>query len=403
MEEMIRNANPGLARRFNMADAFKFDDYSDEDLLWILRKKAKNDKLPISFDTAKFAVKMLSEQRRLPNFGNAGAVNNILSRAVQNMQSRLTEAGASASERAEAKMENEDFLSEDKKKALNVNIDSLFEGLIGCTAIKDQVKTFIETIKFSYKLGRDPLDDLDLNFVFSGSPGTGKTTVARIMGQLLTSLNLLGRTDVVECSASDFVTGYTGQSGNKTREMFKSALGGVLFIDEAYRLNPKKSPGFMQEVVDEIVQILTEKQFKNKMAVIFAGYDKDMAELFEVNPGLKSRISKTLKFDDFSVEDSSTLLNLRLKQKSLSLTSEALSNLNPLVEKFQAAPHWSNGRDVETLAKSIYQEQAKFSSRKEDEKDESLCSQVTLEVLEAAVLSCISSKGKKVSKVSCHC
>ena len=63
MEEMIRNANPGLARRFNMADAFKFDDYSDEDLLWILHKKAKNDKLPISFDTAKFAVKMLSEQR----------------------------------------------------------------------------------------------------------------------------------------------------------------------------------------------------------------------------------------------------------------------------------------------------------------------------------------------------
>ena len=397
MEEMIRNANPGLARRFNMADAFQFDDYSDEDLLWILRNKAKNKKLPISFDTAKFAVKMLSEQRRLPNFGNAGAVNNILSRAVQNMQSRLTESGASASERAEAEMENEDFLSDEKKAALNVNIDSLFEGLIGCNAIKHQVDTFIQTIKFSYKLGRDPLDDLDLNFVFSGSPGTGKTTVARIMGQLLTSLNLLGRTNVVECSASDFVTGYTGQSGNKTREMFKSALGGVLFIDEAYRLNPKKSPGFMQEVVDEIVQILTEEQFKNKMAVIFAGYEKDMAELFEANQGLKSRISRTLNFDDFSVEDSSTLLNLRLKQKSLSLTTEALSNLTPLLEKFQAAPHWSNGRDVETLAKTIYQEQAKFSSGKEDE---SLCSQVTLEVLEAAVLLCISMKGKKVSKVS---
>ena len=140
MEDMIRNSNPGLARRFNMADAFTFDDYSDEDLLWILRKKAEKDKLPINFETAKFAVKMLSEQRRLPNFGNAGAVNNLLSRAVQNMQSRLTESGASASERAVATMENEDFLSEEKKASLNIDIDTLFEGLIGCKSIKDHCK-----------------------------------------------------------------------------------------------------------------------------------------------------------------------------------------------------------------------------------------------------------------------
>lgn len=394
MEDMIRNANPGLARRFNMADAFTFDDYSDEDLLWILLKKAEKEKLPISFDTAKFAIKILSEQRRLPNFGNAGAINNLLSRAVQNMQSRLTEAGASAAERAESLMENEDFLSEEKRAALNVNIESLFEGLIGLEAVKDQVNTFTKTIKFSYKLGREPLDDLSLNYVFSGSPGTGKTTIARIMGKLLASLNLLGRTDVVECSASDFVTGFTGQAGNKTRELFRSALGGVLFIDEAYRLNPKKSPGFMQEVVDEIVQILTEKQFKNKMAVIFAGYEQDMIDLFEVNPGLKSRIPNTLKFDDFSVEDSSTLLNLRLKGKSLALTDEAQSALKSLLSDYQAAPHWSNGRDVETLADRIYQEQAKSIA---ENSDDSSCRQIPLLVLEKAISSCISMKGKKVS------
>ena len=394
MENMMRNANPGLARRFNMADAFSFEDYSDEDLLWILRKKAENDKLNISFDTAKFAVKILSEQRRLPNFGNAGAINNLLSRAVQNMQSRLTEMGASAAERAEATMENEDFLSEEKRAALKVNIESLFEGLIGCKAVKDQVNTFIQTIKFSLKLGRDPLDDLNLNFVFSGSPGTGKTTIARIMGKLLTSLNLLGRNDVVECSASDFVTGYTGQAGNQTREKFRSALGGVLFIDEAYRLNPKKTPGYMQEVVDEIVQILTEKEFKNKMAVILAGYEQDMEELFEANPGLKSRISQTLKFDNFSVDDSSALLNIRLKDKSLLLTEEAQSGLKPLLEGYQAAPHWSNGRDIETLADCIYQEQAKSI---DENSDDSLCSQIPLVVLEKAISSCISTKGKKVN------
>lgn len=393
MEEMIRNSNPGLARRFNMADAFTFEDYSDEDLLWILRKKAETDELPISFETAKFAVKILSEQRRLPNFGNAGAVNNLLSRATQNMQSRLTESGASASERAVAMMENEDFLSEEKKSSLNIDIDSLFKGLIGCKSIKDQVNTFIKTIEFSYKLGRDPLDDIDLNFVFSGSPGTGKTTVARIMGKLLTSLNLLGRNDVVECTASDFVTGYLGQSGIKTREVFKSALGGVLFIDEAYRLNPNKSHGYMQEVVDEIVQILTERKFKNKMAVIFAGYENEMDELFEANPGLKSRVSRNLKFNDFSIDDSSQLLHLRLKEKSLVLTEEAQSQLKHLLKDYHNAPHWSNGRDVETLAKTIYQEQAKQTTENDDENS---CSQITSIVLEKAIMSCISMKGKKV-------
>ena len=125
MEDMIRTAYPGLARRFNMADAFTFDDYSDEELLEILREKAEKDKLPISPDTAEFAVKMLSKQRRLPNFGNADAIDNLLSSAAQNMQSRLTQTGASAAVRAEAMMENEDFLSEDKKADLNSDIDSL--------------------------------------------------------------------------------------------------------------------------------------------------------------------------------------------------------------------------------------------------------------------------------------
>jgi AAA+ superfamily predicted ATPase len=380
-----------------MSDAFVFDDYSDEDLLWILRKKAEKDQLSIDFDVAKFAVKTLSEQRRLPNFGNAGAINNILSRAVQNMQSRLADCGSSAAERADARLEKEDFLSEEKKAALSIDVDSLFEGLIGCHAVKEHIKTFISTIKFSRKLGRDPLDDLDLNFVFSGSPGTGKTTVARIMGQILTSLNLLGRTDVVECSASDFITGYLGQAGEKTRELFKSALGGVLFIDEAYRLNPGKVPGYMQEVVDEIVQILTEKEFKNKMAVIFAGYEKDMAELFEVNPGLKSRIHSTIKFDDFSLEDSSAFLIRLLKERNLTLTQEAEHNLTIKLQKYQAAPHWSNGRDVETLAKCIYQEQGKAVQECDNEE---VCNRVTNPVLEKAIAECIKKKGKKVITIN---
>ena len=125
---------------------------------------------------------------------------------------------------------------------------------------------------------------------------TGKTTVARIMGKLLKSLELISKADVLECSASDFTTGYAGQASGKTREIFKQAKGGVLFIDEAYRLNPEKGGVYMKEVVDEVVQLLTEKDFRNNLAVIFAGYEEDMAMLFKVNRGLKSRIQTTLTF-----------------------------------------------------------------------------------------------------------
>ena len=151
----------------------------------------------------------------------------------------------------------------------------------------------------------------------------------------------------------------------------------------------------MQEVLDEIVQILTEEKFKNKLAVIFAGYEEDMGELFEINPGLKSRISTTIKFEDFSVENSSTLLQLRLQQKSLHLSDEAKSQLSPLLYKYQAAPHWSNGRDVETLGKCIYQDQATRLAALNIEHD--FNNEISLDVLSKAISTCIMQKGNKVN------
>ena len=108
------------------------------------------------------------------------------------------------------------------------------------------------------------------------------------------------------------------------------------------------------------------------------------------------RISTTLKFDDFSVDDSSTLLHLRLKEKSLELTEEAESRLIPLLEDYHKAPHWSNGRDVETLAKTIYREQAKATSEQDDEIS---CGQISSTALEKAVSLCISMKGDRVRKI----
>jgi len=169
---------------------------------------------------------------------------------------------------------------------------------------------------------------------------------------------LISKGTVTECSASDLTTGFVGQAGAKTREVFRSALGSLLFIDEAYRLNPEKGGAYMREALDEVVQLLTERDFKNNMAVVIAGYQEDMAMLFNVNPGLKSRIQTTLTFEKFSATDACTYLKRKLHDKEVRVDQKDEANLLSLCDDLVIAPHWSNGRDVDTLANQIFQKHA---------------------------------------------
>ena len=155
MKSMIRNANPGLQRRFQVGDAFKFEDYSDEDLMFILRARAEKEQVILSFETAKAAIRILSDERKCPNFGNAGAVNTLLSRAVQNMEARLE--AVSSEERAQIGLAEHDFLTAEQIESRSLNLDSLFQDIVGCESIKQQVKRFTETIAFSKKQGQEYL------------------------------------------------------------------------------------------------------------------------------------------------------------------------------------------------------------------------------------------------------
>ena len=196
------------------------------------------------------------------------------------------------------------------------------------------------------------MEDLGMTFCFQGSPGTGKTTVARRMGLLFEALGVLPSAEVVQVSASDFVTGYVGQAAKKTRDIFESARGAVLFVDEAYRLYDPTGRSYMQEAVDEIVTLLTEEDYKGKMVVIFAGYSGQMDTLLDkVNPGLKSRVSDVVSFPDFDAADAADVAELMLETKRLGLPkrSQLEAALQPLVD----APDWANGRDVENFVRRV--------------------------------------------------
>lgn len=173
------------------------------------------------------------------------------------------------------------------------------------------------------------------------------------MGELFEILDVLPSSKVIECSAADFSTGYIGQSARKTREMFEKALGGALFIDEAYRLYDKTGHSFMHEVVDEIVNILTEPKFK-MMIVIIAGYEEQLEEMLsKVNPGLRSRITQKIHFKEFDARAASQLLELQLTNKSLRVADDVSAELPRIAKTLVDAPDWASGRDVDTWAKRI--------------------------------------------------
>jgi len=346
MRQMMRECNPGLSRRLQFDDAFRFDDFSDEDLLQILDMKMRKQDLNADAQARLAAINILADQRNKLNFGNGGAVSNILSRAILSMQKR---PGGSMQLLAS------DFDPNYGKQ--KESEESLFEGLIGCDAVVQMLRQYRATILFSREKGQDAVASgkLELNFRFVGPPGTGKTTVAQRLGRMFQALGVLQNDRVYAHSASDFSTGYVGQAGGKTRELLTEALGGVLFIDEAYRF---RDNSFGVEAANELVQCLTEPKFKGKLVVVLAGYEEEIDQLMQTNPGLRSRFSQKMVFTKFAVPESCSLLQQVLRKEDLELSEDVSDHLPHLMQKLVDLPSFSSGRDINTWAQRIYREVA---------------------------------------------
>eukprot|EP00899_Mesostigma_viride_P024820 jgi/Mesvir1/5522/Mv15562-RA.1 len=352
MEEFLTKANPGLARRFALEDAFVFEDYTDDELLKILSTKLSHKGLQASFSARSTAVECLAKQRRRPNFGNGGAVENLISSAVMRLNARL--GALPPLERALAQELTSGDFDPDLATLSLINggdLSAFFAELLGCAAAKHKLAEYKSTVELAHKRGVDPLQDLNLCFRFVGAPGTGKTTVARKMGAIFKSLGILGDGRLVEVSATDLIGQYVGQTGPKTRDKLREALDRVLFIDEAYRLNPQHS-SFAGEALNEIVDALTKPQFHNKLVVVLAGYPREIHELVQANPGLSSRFKEIVEFEDFSSELCLAVLKEKLKG-AYALPPGTDGEVKAHFENLMKVPGWGNGRDVDGLRKQF--------------------------------------------------
>lgn len=233
--------------------------------------------------------------------------------------------------------------------------------LVGLDVVKKDVDSLVNLVKVR-KLRQErgmKCPDMSFHLVFSGNPGTGKTTVARIIGKIYSALGLLSKGHLVEVDRSGLVAGYVGQTAIKTQEVIQKALGGVLFIDEAYSLAPEKAgKDFGQEAIDTILKAMEDH--RDDFVVIVAGYASLMPRFIDSNPGLKSRFNKYLDFADYDGDQLYEIFMGRVQRNDYKLNAEAdeaiREHLRVLYE--DRDENFGNGRDVRNIFEKIVANQA---------------------------------------------
>ena len=276
-------------------------------------------------------------------------------KAPEKKQSAEQEAPKSGAKAQTADAKPEETPPPEKIEDLVAELD----GHIGLEDIKQEVRNLINMVKV-YKLRSEnglPTEDLSLHMVFSGNPGTGKTTVARIMARIYHSLGILSKGQLVEVDRSGLVAGYVGQTALKTKKVIEKALGGVLFIDEAYALNGRSENDFGQEAIDTVLKAMEDH--RDDLVVIVAGYTELMEEFIHSNPGLESRFNRFLEFEDYTPDEMMAIFHMRCKKGQYTLEEDAEEAVRAFIAEENVHPEtFGNARGVRNLFEKILVQQA---------------------------------------------
>ncbi|MFD2626192.1 AAA family ATPase [Salibacterium salarium] len=357
-EEMrhFLNTNPGLRSRFPESNHIHLPDYSLDELKQIAEKVALDNDFILSNEANKELEKRIEKEQVDESFGNARTVKNIIMDAIFQ---KGAEVGGQRSSNMDdfALLTAEDMKNPSMKEEMNNEVSALhqLDTLIGLDEVKQEMKklaSFIDIQNRRKKEGYQAVP-IQLHTVFSGPPGTGKTTVASLYAEILKEMGFLKRGHLIVSGRSDLVAEYTGQTAIKTRRKIREALGGVLFIDEAYALASPAQADFGREALDTLVEEMT-KQDEN-LVVILSGYPGPMNQLFKANPGLQSRFKKSFYFPSFEANDLVRITVQYSNNYGYYFENEAEKYLKETYEYMDTS---GNARFAEDMAEEIFQQQA---------------------------------------------
>ena len=366
---MIKS-NPGLKSRVKYF--FHFDDYTPDELFDIALYATNKRNVSLTDDAAELIKKTLTEayRNRDYTFGNARFAYSLIDEGKMNMGLRLMKRDDVN------ELTNEELsviTSEDirkiesikSKSKVKIPIDNelLKEAtdemntLIGMNEIKNEVNELIKLVRFYKETGKNVLNKFSLHAVFSGNPGTGKTTMARIFGKLYKALGLLERGHIIETGKEGLVAGYIGQTALKTKEKIEDAIGGILFIDEAYALAGGSQNSYGNEAIEVILKNMEDN--RGKFAVIVAGYPGNMETFLKMNPGLKSRFDKTLIFNDYNPDTLYEICLQMLADEDLIPDKNAEDYLRIYIKKLYKArdKYFGNARTIRKITEEAVRKQ----------------------------------------------
>jgi stage V sporulation protein K len=247
--------------------------------------------------------------------------------------------------------------------------------LVGLEKVKKEVETLTNLVRVNQmrKERKLPVPPLSLHMAFTGNPGTGKTTVARLLAQIFRAIGVLEKGHLVETDRSGLVAGYVGQTAIKVNEKVQEAMGGVLFIDEAYALATGDEEDFGREAVDSLVKLIEDH--RDRFIVIVAGYPAPMQKFLDSNPGLRSRFNRFIHFDDYTPDELFAIMGRMCDEHGYKLSESASTFIRSLLTAMHArrGENFANGRDVRNLFEQAIATQANRVGPMQNVTDEILC------------------------------